>query len=434
MFRKKENQLLKKAEQGDLGQRPLQMLWQRFKKRRLSKWSLRVLWALVFVAVFGDFIANERPIFCKLNGEVHFPVVEQYLVDLSWKKWPAEFFQKDWNEHEFESVIFPPIPYSANTQDLQNANFKSPLDKQKIESNRWRHWLGTDLWGHDVMAGMVNGCRTALLVGLVAMSVATFLGIFFGALAGYFGDQKLKVSQIGLVLGLIAIFLGWFYGFSSRGAAWTDASKNGTAFWEFLKSMIYVAAFFGFAKLLSSFLKKIPAFGKRLNLPLDLLVMRLIEVLNSIPGLLLLVAIVGILQSSSIIVVMVVIGLIRWTSIARFLRAELLRVRNMNYIEAARSMGFSDWRILWKHALPNSLTPVLITISFGLASAVLLESTLSFIGFGVSQDSLTWGSMLAEARRHPTAWWLAVFPGLAIFVTVTIFNLIGEGLTDAMEE
>ena len=97
-------------------------------------------------------------------------------------------------------------------------------------------------------------------------------------------------------------------------------------------------------------------------------------------------------------------------------------------------MGFSDWRILWNHALPNSLSPVLISISFGLAASGLLESTLSFLALGVGMDSITWGTMLAEARRHPSAWWLAVFPGLAIFVTVTIFNLIGEGLTDALED
>lgn len=281
---------------------------------------------------------------------------------------------------------------------------------------------------------MVAGCRIALLIGLVAMSVATFLGIFMGAIAGYFGDRGMRVSRAGLMLGGLALFFGWFYGFEARGSAWSKAIESGSVAVQFFQSMLIVAAFFGAAQLFGFLLKKTPAFGKKIYLPLDLLVMRLIEILNSIPGLLLLVAVVGILKSSSIVVVMVVIGLIRWTGIARFLRAELLRVKALNYIQSARAMGFSDWRILWRHALPNSLTPVLITISFGLASAVLLESALSFIGFGAGQDDLTWGSMLAEARRHPQAWWLAVFPGAAIFVTVTIFNLIGEGLTEALDE
>lgn len=433
-FRKKENQLIEKAEQGTLAQSPFRQLWRRFRQRRLARWSMWVLWGLIFFAVFGDFIANERPLYAKLDGEHHFPVLKQYAVDLGLTQWEAKFFQKDWSEHDYEAAIFPPIPYSASTIDSRNSNYKSPAGEQRLKSTRWRHWLGTDLIGHDVAAGMIAGCRTALLVGLVAMMVATFFGVLFGALAGYFGDEGLRISRIGLLLGVVGLFLGWFYGFQSRGYAWSQAVEGGSAVWEFVKSLLIVSVALVVAKALAFPLKKIPAFGKKIALPLDLLVMRLIEVLRSIPGFLLLLSIVGILQSTSILAVMAVIGLIRWTGIARFLRAELLRVRSLGYVEAARAMGFSDWRILWKHALPNSLTPVLITISFGIASAVLLESTLSFLGLGVGQDGITWGSLLSEARRYPGAWWLAIFPGGAIFVTVTIFNLIGEGLSDAMGE
>jgi peptide/nickel transport system permease protein len=130
---------------------------------------------------------------------------------------------------------------------------------------------------------------------------------------------------------------------------------------------------------------------------------------------------------------MVIIGLIGWTSIARFIRAELLRIRNLSYIEAARAMGFSEFQILLKHAIPNALGPVLITLAFGIASAILLESTLSFLNIGVSDEDVSWGKLLSYARQREEAWWLAVFPGLAIFITVTIFNLIGEGLSDAFE-
>jgi peptide/nickel transport system permease protein len=130
---------------------------------------------------------------------------------------------------------------------------------------------------------------------------------------------------------------------------------------------------------------------------------------------------------------MVIIGLTGWTGIAKYVRAELLRVRSLEYIEAAQSLGFSEWRIIFRHALPNSLTPVLITIAFGIASAILVESSLSFLGIGVQAELQTWGKLLSEAREDVSAWWLAVFPGLAIFVTVTIFNLIGEGLTDALD-
>jgi peptide/nickel transport system permease protein len=111
----------------------------------------------------------------------------------------------------------------------------------------------------------------------------------------------------------------------------------------------------------------------------------------------------------------------------------LLRIRGLDYIEAANALGFSEFRILFRHALPNALSPVLIALAFGIASAILTESLLSFLGIGVPAELITWGSMLSMARETPGAWWVALFPGFAIFITVTVYNLIGEGLTDALD-
>ena len=152
----------------------------------------------------------------------------------------------------------------------------------------------------------------------------------------------------------------------------------------------------------------------------------------SIPTLFLIISVVAIVKPS-LFIVMAVIGFTSWTGIARFIRAELLRVRSIEYIEAANALGFSEFRIIFRHAIPNALSPVLISVAFGIASAILIESTLSFLGVGVPVETLTWGSMLSSARQSPSAWWLAVFPGFAIFITVTIYNLVGEGLTDALD-
>ncbi|MEK7257256.1 MAG: ABC transporter permease [Bacteroidota bacterium] len=230
------------------------------------------------------------------------------------------------------------------------------------------------------------------------------------------------------------MFFAWFYGFHVRSYASSEVAASGGAGWELLKSLAIFTGILMAANGLVWLLKKIPAgvFRKKMKLPLDLLVMRLVEMLNSIPGFLLLLSLVAVLQKSSIFWVMAIIGLIRWTSIARYLRAELLKVKNLGYVEAAKALGFSNRRILFRHALPNALPPALVTIAFGVASAILLESTLTFLGIGLSGDEVTWGSLLAKARIFPGAWWLAVFPGAAIFVTVTIFNLLGEGLTEAL--
>lgn len=398
----------------------------RFRRNRRAVWSLRILYVLVFVGVFGDFIANEKPLYCKIDGVRYFPVFKQYAVDLGLSDWGARFFQNEWTEHPYQAVVFPPVPYSANSLDLKNSNYRSPFAEQKVASTRWRHWLGTDRLGHDVLAGLIAGTRVALLVGLIAMSIATAIGILAGALAGYFGDEGFRTSRIRLLLNIVGLFSGWFYGFAARSYAITEPGSNA----PLLTGLGIFCGMLLLSNLAAYFLEKIPAFGKRIAVPVDLLVMRAIEVLNSVPALLLLLSFVAVLQKSSIFYVMIIIGLIRWTGIARFLRAGLLKIKHLGYVEAARALGFSDWRILFRHALPNALGPVLITIAFGVASAILLESVLSFLGIGVGEEGMTWGRLLAGARQYPAAWWLALFPGGAIFVAVTIFNLIGEGLTE----
>ena len=168
----------------------------------------------------------------------------------------------------------------------------------------------------------------------------------------------------------------------------------------------------------------------------DLVAMRVVEVFLSLPTLLLLITMLSIVALSgwaAVVAMMVVIGLVRWTGVARLVRAEILRIKTMEYVEAARALGYSDSRILWRHILPNALSPVLVAATFSMAAAILIESTLSFLGFGIPPDVASWGGLLSEGRGHTEAWWLAVFPGAAIFVTVTVYNLAGEGLRDAID-
>ncbi len=184
--------------------------------------------------------------------------------------------------------------------------------------------------------------------------------------------------------------------------------------------------------LIAMGLKLVPWFKDKVAVPVDMIVSRIIEVMVSVPILFLLITVVA-LVPPHIFWVMLVIGLVSWTGMARLIRAELLKVRSLEYIEAAHAMGFSEWRTMMKHAVPNALSPVFIAIAFGVASAVLTEATLSFLGIGVAADTITWGKLLNMSRQHPLAWWLAIFPGFAIFVLVTAFNLIGEGLSDALD-
>ncbi|HHH49411.1 MAG TPA: ABC transporter permease [Saprospiraceae bacterium] len=403
-------------------------VWKRFRKNRLALWSMRGFFVLIFLAIFADFVANDKPLYCKIDGQHYFPVLHQYGVDLGWTHWEAKFITKDWEEHNYESVWYPPIPYS-NKMDRKNIAYVAPFAQQNISSNRYRHWLGTDELGRDILAGLIKGTRTAMLVGIISMLIAALIGIPLGAIAGYFGDSHFQISALRFGLNLIAFPLAIFYAFIARSYQLMEGNNQ---LLEFVISLLIFFVILLLINQLAKLLEKRKMFNKKITIPVDLLIMRLIETINAIPALLLIFAAVAIIQKPSIFYIMAIIGFIRWTSIARFIRGELLRVRQLEYIEAAKAMGFKESRIIWRHAIPNALTPVLITIAFGIASAILLEASLSFLGIGVSPEDVTWGSMLSKARINFSAWWLAVFPGLAIFFTVTIFNLIGEGLTDAM--
>lgn len=399
-------------------------LWSVLRRRRSTRWSVNILFFLLFVAVFADFLANEKPLYCKIAGETHFPVLKDYAVSLDLASWDAKYIRTEWSEHDYEALWMPLVPYSPTTMDRKNTRFKSPFAEQHISSLRYRHWLGTDKLGRDVLAGMIHGTRVAMLVGILSMMVAGFIGLLLGSIAGYFGNDKLKVSIVKIIMLIPGIILGIFYGFTAR----RYVLAEGTFGWEVTKGCVIFSGVVLAFYLLGILLEKLPFLNKKITLPVDGIVMRTIEVFNSIPGLFILLAILSIVESKSVLNIIFIIGLLGWTTTARFVRGSFLQIRNMPYVQAAQSLGFSSWRVIWRHALPNSMTPVYITIAFGMAGAILAEATLSFLGIGVAFDAFTWGKMLSIARGNISAWWMVVFPGIGIFVTVTIFNLIGDGL------
>jgi peptide/nickel transport system permease protein len=165
----------------------------------------------------------------------------------------------------------------------------------------------------------------------------------------------------------------------------------------------------------------------------DWIVSRVIEIVLCFPFLLLVLAIVALFKPS-FVTVLIALGATSWTTEARFVRGEFLRIREMEFAQAARASGARDARIIFRHLLPNALAPVLVSASFGVASAILIESALSFLGMGVPPPTATWGNILSSAEQHlEYAWWLALFPGIAIFVTVAAFNIIGDRFRDALD-
>ncbi len=165
----------------------------------------------------------------------------------------------------------------------------------------------------------------------------------------------------------------------------------------------------------------------------DSFLMRLVDIMLCFPSFFLILTIVALL-GPSLFKVMLVIGITSWMGTSRFVRAEFLSLRERDFVQAARALGVKDLRIIFRHILPNALAPVFVTATLDVASAILVEAGLSFLGFGAQPPAPSWGNILTEGRTYIfDAWWLTLFPGLAILITVLSFNLVGEGLRDALD-
>ena len=165
----------------------------------------------------------------------------------------------------------------------------------------------------------------------------------------------------------------------------------------------------------------------------DALLMRFVDIMLAFPTFFLILAVISVLEPS-IYTIMVVIGFTGWMDVARLVRAEFLTLKERDFVVAARASGAGNLRMIFRHILPNALSPVFVAATFGVAGAILIESGLSFLGLGVQPPNPSWGNILTSGKDNiEVAWWLSLFPGLAILTTVLSYNLVGEGLRDALD-
>jgi peptide/nickel transport system permease protein len=276
--------------------------------------------------------------------------------------------------------------------------------------------LGTDELGRDVFSRMLQGAWVSLTVGFVAVGISVIIGILMGGISGYFGQNLVRRDQIAGALVLISALI-----LLSKGAPVTGA----------------VILILSTAYLLSSNRIKRAGSG-RSNLifggafSVDTLIMRLVDIMLCFPSFFLILTVVALLPAS-IYNIMIVIGLTSWMGAARFVRAEFLSLREQDFVTAARALGIGDWRIIYRHMIPNAIAPVMVSATIGIATAILTEAGLSFLGFGVPPPHATWGNILSDGKNFIfDAPWLTVIPGLAILIVVLSFNLFGEGLRDIL--
>ena len=309
-------------------------IWRGFYSNRMAAGALALIVFFFLLALTAPIIANNKPYVYVEKGHVYFPLALHY----------SKFEQTDFRKAPGFKIM-PPVPYSYSEYDLNSI----------VEAPSVRHLFGTDEQGRDLLSRMIWGSRVSIFTGFVAVFIYVMLGIFIGALAGYYG--------------------GW----------------------------------------------------------VDIVLSRIIEIVICFPTFFLILTILA-LVGPSLLNVMIVIGVTGWTGIARIVRAEFLKLRETDFVIASRALGSRNSRIIFRHILPNALAPVLVSATFGIASTILIESSLSFLGFGVQPPTPSWGEILSQSRDYMDfAWWLTAIPGFAIFMTITAYNISGEAFQDAID-
>ena len=387
-------------------------------KRIIRHFNLLILFTFVIVALFAPLLSNDQPLYVSISGHTMFPAFSSspYLEipDATGQPLKIRKDNIDWKNMKADHLIFPIIPYSPNTLDLANGNYASPLSHQVYESEgkmielplRFRHLLGTNKLGQDIFAGIIYGTRTALLIGVFSMLIAILIGIIAGAFAGYFGNTRFKIFLSQGILMVMMIIPAWFYSGILTHELFSETSL--APLFMILKSGCHLLIFI----LLCCWpaIIRFKKTSKQITLPIDYLVNSAIEIFISLPRLLLILVIAAVMGASMTMLILI-IGLTSWTEIAR-----MMQIKTKDFIPAAEISGSSILRIWIKHIFPNALKPVFMVWIYGIAAAVLVETSLSFVGAGLAPDVPSWGKMMFESRENYQAWWAVIFPGLALFL------------------
>jgi peptide/nickel transport system permease protein len=347
-------------------------VWARYKRNKLAMLALGLVVLMLIVGLFAPFIAGTKPILCKFKGSYYCPALVYYH-----RGWENNIFLKE---------------------KIKQVDYDPAVLKQK-DPDSWVIW---PLFYQDPVEYLDLQTKKRLL--------------------NYEHDPDWKDPPLEYEQGPSRFHP---FGTNNEGVDVLAALVHGTR----------IAILIGFVSTGIAALIGIPlgALAGYFGGWVDTIISRIIEVFLCIPSLVLIMAIIAVVEKPQIWHVMAVIGITSWTSIARLTRAEFLKLRQMDYVSAAQALGAGNTRIMFKHILPNSLAPILVPITFGIATAILIESGLTLLGLTGDTTPARWGALLSSARQDLNKWWLVVFPGTAIFLSVCAYNLIGEGLQEATD-
>jgi peptide/nickel transport system permease protein len=377
-----------------------EMVLREFGKSRLNIISLIVIIILFLLAIFAPFLANDKPYVIRIADDMRYPLfssltASDYTILLAAALGVAQLFLIHRNRKRVEpsvrgQVLARQLVINVTLLLIGGVFFFIFLPR-KLDATNYKAMVQSGGASNAIFAPVPYGyARTDLKVREQPPSREHWLGT--DDVGADVLSRLIHGSRISLSVGFVAVGISSLIG-------------------------IAVGAVLGY-------------FGGRV----DFAGMRIVEIFMAIPALLLMITVVAFF-GRGLFLIMAVIGLITWTSNARFVRAEFFKLRNQDFVQAAISQGLPLRSILFRHMLPNGIAPVLVNATFGIAGAIFYEAALSFLGFGVAPPTPSWGQILSlgVSTTGRFLWWLTVFPGLAIFLTVLAYNLVGEGLRDAID-
>ena len=326
--------------------------WDKFLKNNRNKYSLYIFIILFVLSLFAEIISNDKPIILKMDDKIYFPILISYTDKEFGGYFDTEADYKDdfiasRLEEESNWAIFPINPHSYDSINISNS---TPNPSRPSMHN----YLGTDDRGRDVLARLIYGFRLSVLFAFVLTAIGIIIGIFFGAIQGYFAGR------------------------------------------------------------------------------VDLYMQRFIEIWSSMPELYILI-IFSSLFEPSIFLLIILLSLFGWMSLSDYVRAEFLKGRNMEYVVAARTLGLSNTKIILKHILPNSMVSVITFLPFRISGAILILTSLDFLGLGVPPDTPSLGELLAQGKENIEAWWLSLSTFLVLVGTLLLLIFIGEGIRESLD-
>ena len=327
-------------------------IWTKFKSSKRNLYSLYIFSFIFILSIFAEVISNDKPILMMIDDKLYYPLVIDYKETHFGGIFETEAdykdnFMQDIIKKNSNWAIFPINPNSYNTINLNNST-PNPAPPSL------HNYLGTDDRGRDVLARLIYGFRLSVIFAFVLTIIAVIIGIFFGAIQGYFVGRT------------------------------------------------------------------------------DLFLQRFVEIWSSMPELYLLI-IFSSLFEPSLSLLIILLSLFGWIGLSDYVRAEFLKGRNMDYVIAARTMGLSNYQIITRHILPNSMVSVITFLPFRISGAILILTSLDFLGLGVPPDTPSLGELLSQGKENIEAWWLSLTTFFVLVGTLLLLIFIGEGIRESMD-